>query len=179
MIRTLPWAALAVLLLLAGCKEGQQSSSSGASSSSSGTSGSTSTSSSNQMSAGASSEATAQTEATQPGKETTLPSGLKMQDLVVGTGAVAGDGMSVSVHYTGWLTDGTMFDSSLSRGEPFPFPVGGGRVIRGWDEGVAGMKVGGKRTLIIPPDLGYGGTPRSGIPAFSTLIFEVELLAVK
>jgi FKBP-type peptidyl-prolyl cis-trans isomerase FkpA len=88
--------------------------------------------------------------------------------------------MTATVHYTGWLTDGTKFDSSLDRGQPFGFPLGQGSVIRGWDEGVKGMRVGGKRRLTIPPDLGYGagGAPPT-IPPNATLIFEVELLGVK
>ena len=106
-----------------------------------------------------------------------MPSGLRYVDLVAGTGAspVAGD--QVEVHYTGWLEDGKKFDSSLDRGQPFVFPLGAGRVIRGWDEGVASMKVGGRRRLIIPPDLGYGnrGAGRV-IPPGATLVFEVELL---
>ena len=86
----------------------------------------------------------------------------------------------MSVHYTGWLTDGTKFDSSKDRGQPFSFPLGGGRVIKGWDEGVAGMKVGGKRTLIIPPELGYGARGAGGvIPPNATLKFEVELIDVR
>ena len=87
---------------------------------------------------------------------TTMASGLQIQDIVVGTGAEAKSGMNVSVHYTGWLADGTQFDSSLDRGQPFSFTLGTGGVIAGWDEGVAGMKVGGKRRLTIPGDLGYG-----------------------
>lgn len=106
-------------------------------------------------------------------------SGLEYIDIKVGTGAVAVAGKNVSVHYTGWLTNGTKFDSSVDRGQPFQFPLGMGRVIRGWDEGVAGMKVGGKRKLIIPPNLGYGERDMGVIPPNSTLIFEVELLGVK
>jgi FKBP-type peptidyl-prolyl cis-trans isomerase FkpA len=114
------------------------------------------------------------------GKEVTLADGLKYTDDQVGTGTEAVAGKTVSVHYTGWLLDGTKFDSSRDRGQPFMFPLGGGRVIKGWDEGVAGMKVGGKRTLVIPPDLGYGARGAGGvIPPNATLKFEVELLDVK
>jgi FKBP-type peptidyl-prolyl cis-trans isomerase FkpA len=104
---------------------------------------------------------------------------LKIEDLAVGTGAEAVAGKKVTVHYTGWLTNGTKFDSSLDRGQPFPFPLGAGRVIQGWDKGVAGMKVGGKRRLTIPPQMAYGerGAPPV-IPPNSTLIFEVQLLGV-
>lgn len=113
-------------------------------------------------------------------KETTMANGLKYQDLTVGNGALAETGSSVSVHYTGWLTDGTKFDSSVDRGTPFSFRLGAGQVIRGWDEGVKGMRVGGKRKLTIPPDLGYGAQGASGvIPPNATLVFDVELLDVK
>jgi FKBP-type peptidyl-prolyl cis-trans isomerase len=105
---------------------------------------------------------------------------LKIEDLVVGTGAAAKAGDQVSVHYTGWLTDGTKFDSSLDRGEPFAFTLGQGQVIEGWDKGVEGMKVGGKRKLTIPPDMAYGDQGAGEvIPPNAVLVFEVELLAVK
>jgi FKBP-type peptidyl-prolyl cis-trans isomerase FkpA len=105
------------------------------------------------------------------------PSGLKYVDLVVGTGAEARAGQMVKVHYTGWLTDGKKFDSSVDHGQPFTFPLGAGRVIKGWDEGVAGMKAGGKRRLVIPPQLGYGARGAGGvIPPNAELIFEVQLL---
>ncbi|MBI5331413.1 MAG: FKBP-type peptidyl-prolyl cis-trans isomerase [Betaproteobacteria bacterium] len=109
----------------------------------------------------------------------TTPSGLEIEELQVGDGAEAGKGQRVTVHYTGWLTNGTKFDSSLDRNDPFDFPLGRGHVIPGWDEGVAGMKVGGKRKLTIPPHLGYGAYGAGGvIPPNATLVFEVELLNV-
>eukprot|EP00008_Paramoeba_atlantica_P009809 CAMPEP_0201476218 /NCGR_PEP_ID=MMETSP0151_2-20130828/1472_1 /ASSEMBLY_ACC=CAM_ASM_000257 /TAXON_ID=200890 /ORGANISM="Paramoeba atlantica, Strain 621/1 / CCAP 1560/9" /LENGTH=106 /DNA_ID=CAMNT_0047856521 /DNA_START=38 /DNA_END=358 /DNA_ORIENTATION=- len=104
---------------------------------------------------------------------------LKIEEQVVGNGAQAVVGKQVSVHYTGWLTNGTKFDSSKDRGRPFKFNLGNGEVIKGWDEGVKGMKVGGKRKLTIPPNLGYGAAGAGGvIPPNATLIFEVELLGV-
>ncbi len=113
-------------------------------------------------------------------QEVTTPSGLKYVDQVVGTGEVAVAGKTVNVHYTGWLENGKKFDSSVDRGQPFSFPLGGGRVIKGWDEGVQGMKVGGKRKLTIPSDLGYGSRGAGGvIPPNATLIFDVELLGVR
>jgi peptidylprolyl isomerase len=110
---------------------------------------------------------------------TTTPSGLKYVDEVVGTGDAPTKGKKVKVHYTGRLTDGKKFDSSVDRGQPFEFVIGVGQVIKGWDEGVAGMKVGGKRQLIIPAGLGYGARGAgSAIPANAELIFDVELLGV-
>jgi peptidylprolyl isomerase len=115
---------------------------------------------------------------------TTLPDGLKIIDTKVGTGASPKPGQTAVVHYTGWLYEngakGKKFDSSVDRGQPFEFPIGQHQVIAGWDEGVATMKVGGKRTLIIPPDLGYGARGAGGvIPPNATLIFDVELLGIK
>lgn len=130
--------------------------------------------------AGTSLPATAQS----PGKTMTTASGLQIADIKAGTGATPRTGQICVMHYTGWLyqngAKGAKFDSSVDRGQPFEFPIGTGRVIKGWDEGVASMKVGGKRTLIIPPDLGYGARGAGGvIPPNATLIFEVELLDVK
>jgi FKBP-type peptidyl-prolyl cis-trans isomerase FkpA len=110
---------------------------------------------------------------------TTTATGLVIEELAVGAGALAAAGQRVTVHYTGWLTDGTKFDSSKDRGDPFVFPLGGRRVIAGWDEGVQGMRVGGVRKLTIPPALGYGARGAGGvIPPDATLVFEVELLGV-
>jgi peptidylprolyl isomerase len=115
---------------------------------------------------------------------TQSPSGLQYEDTVAGTGASPTKGQTCVMHYTGWLwqngSKGTKFDSSVDRGDPFTFPLGMGRVIKGWDEGVSTMKVGGKRTLLIPPDLGYGARGAGGvIPGGATLLFEVELLGVR
>jgi peptidylprolyl isomerase len=114
----------------------------------------------------------------------TTSSGLKITDTQAGTGATPKTGQTCVMHYTGWLYQdgkkGAKFDSSVDRGQPFEFPIGTGRVIKGWDEGVASMKVGGKRTLIIPPELGYGSRGAGNvIPPNATLLFEVELLGVK
>jgi FKBP-type peptidyl-prolyl cis-trans isomerase len=117
------------------------------------------------------------TKVTGPG--TTLADGLQYWDMKVGSGDIAAPGKMVSVHYTGWLTDGTKFDSSRDRGQPFSFILGTRQVIRGWDEGVAGMKVGGQRQLKIPPALGYGASGVGPIPPNSVLVFDVELLDVK
>jgi len=113
-----------------------------------------------------------------------MPNGLKYTDTKAGDGATAASGNKVSVHYTGWLYNngakGAKFDSSVDRGQPFQFTLGAHQVIAGWDEGVAGMKVGGKRTLIIPPELGYGARGAGGvIPPNATLMFDVELLGVQ
>jgi FKBP-type peptidyl-prolyl cis-trans isomerase FkpA len=126
------------------------------------------------QSAGRSTDYTAAAEGTR------MSNGLNIEDLKVGDGAEATAGKRVEVHYTGWLTNGTKFDSSVDRGKPFGFQLGAGQVIKGWDQGVAGMKIGGKRKLTIPPDLGYGARGAGGvIPPNATLVFEVELLAVK
>lgn len=119
-------------------------------------------------------------EAGTEGKEVTTSSGLQYIELTVGTGATAEAGKTVMVHYTGWLENGKKFDSSVDRGQPFSFALGVGQVIKGWDEGVKGMKVGGKRKLTIPSKLGYGAQGAGGglIPPHATLIFDVELLGL-
>lgn len=111
--------------------------------------------------------------------EITTPSGLKYIDMKVGEGESPETGQRISVHYTGRLENGNQFDSSVDRGTPFDFPIGMGRVIKGWDEGIMTMKVGGKRKLIIPPDLAYGDEGVGPIPPNATLIFEVELLRIE
>lgn len=111
--------------------------------------------------------------------QTTTASGLMIEEIVEGTGDTATAGQTVSVHYTGWLANGSKFDSSKDRNDPFDFPLGGRQVIAGWDEGVQGMKVGGTRKLTIPPSLGYGARGAGGvIPPNATLVFEVELLQI-
>ncbi|HKQ08512.1 MAG TPA: FKBP-type peptidyl-prolyl cis-trans isomerase [Blastocatellia bacterium] len=113
------------------------------------------------------------------GSEVTTASGLKYVDEVVGTGEKPRLGKMVVVNYTGTLTDGTKFDSSLDSGQPYEFRIGTGTVIRGWEEGILSMHVGGKRKLIVPPELGYGAQGKGKIPPNATLIFEIELLGVK
>jgi peptidylprolyl isomerase len=113
------------------------------------------------------------------GEPTTTASGLQFIDVKVGDGASPQTGQTVVVHYTGWLANGTKFDSSVDRGQPFSFVIGTGQVIKGWDEGVATMKVGGKRRLIIPPELGYGANDYGPIPGNAQLIFDVELIQIK
>ena len=183
------WAGLASLALVAfGCynaPRGTTSSSTG--STSSNTSGSKATSSGMTASSTVAGEAKPAGTTSAPtssaaaptGQEVTLAGGLKYVDLKVGDGDIAEAGEMANVHYTGWLTDGTKFDSSVDRGQPFQFRIGAGNVIRGWDEGVKGMRIGGKRHLTIPPDMGYGanGYPPV-IPANATLVFDVELLGL-
>src|SRR5512146_80938 len=128
--------------------------------------------------------AVALAETKKEGKMEKTPSGLQYEDTVVGNGAAPKTGQTCVMHYTGWLYEngkkGKKFDSSVDRGQPFEFQIGRGQVIKGWDEGVATMKVGGKRTLVIPPDLGYGSRGAGGaIPPNATLLFDVELLGVK
>ena len=166
-------------LTLVGCQQSSTTTTSSTTSSSA-----TATSSADGGKAPAAAEAPAatpsQASGAQPAGRTTA-SGLQIQDLKEGTGAMAEKGRHVVVHYTGWLTNGTKFSSSLDSGRPYPFTLGAGEVIAGWDEGIVGMRIGGKRRLTIPPQLAYGsqGTPGGPIPANATLVFEVELIDAK
>ncbi len=150
------WLAAVALVAIVGCQQANKS-------------GSTTTTTTT----------TTTTDTNATAAEVTLADGLKIIDLKVGDGAEATEGSTVSVHYTGWLTDGSKFDSSVDRGQPFSFRLGAQQVIRGWDEGVKGMKVGGKRKLTIPSALAYGDAGRPPvIPEKATLVFDVELLSV-
>jgi FKBP-type peptidyl-prolyl cis-trans isomerase len=162
--------ALVAAILVSGCNETSQQS---------GSASSATPSSSTPAAAGAPTGA-AVGSATAGGGMHKLANGLQYEDMVVGSGTMAEFGMSVSVHYSGWLTDGTPFDSSVERGQPYKFQLGGHQVIDGWDEGIKGMRIGGKRKLTIPPALAYGESGRPPqIPPKATLIFDVELLDVK
>ena len=165
---TVLYGAAALLAMLAlGCREGSNSQTAASSSVTATTNTSTSTQTPREGAAAA-----------PAGKEMQMAGGLTYVDLKVGDGEIAEAGQNATVHYTGWLTDGTKFDSSVDRGPPFPFRLGQG-VITGWSEGVKGMRVGGKRHLTIPPDLGYGATGMgSVIPPNATLVFDIELLAL-
>jgi FKBP-type peptidyl-prolyl cis-trans isomerase len=174
------WAVAAAALLI-GCNQEKIETA--------GTAGSTSSSSASGQSGGSgattatgSGSSVSATTTTPPSaaQEMTLPGGLKYQDLTVGTGAEATPGRRITVHYTGWLTDGTKFDSSVDRGQPYTLTLGAGEVIQGWDQGIVGMKVGGKRKLTIPHPLAYGPSGRPPvIPPSATLLFDVELLGVQ
>ena len=137
------------------------------------------TSTSSETTSSATSAVPGTTSSESGGKVHKLASGLQYEDVVVGSGKMAEPGMNVSVHYTGTLTNGEKFDSSYDRGQPIQFQLGAGRVIQGWEEGIKGMRIGGKRKLTIPPDLGYGANGTGPIPPNATLLFDVELVDVK
>jgi len=171
-------ALAAVAALAAGCTSPPKPAA-GPGGSSSSTKASTTTTSRTQSSTGTSTGASSDAQAAQ-GHVHHLADGLVYEDEVLGSGTMADPGLTVVVNYTGWLTNGNKFDSSYDRAQPFVFQLGAHQVISGWDEGVKGMRVGGKRKLTIPPDLGYGAQGAGGvIPPNSTLVFEVELLEVK
>ncbi len=179
-MRILIWPALACAVALAGCNQSSTTTSTGTT-----TTGSTTTQAAPPSAGGpqattpseGGTTAGGQMSAAPAAHEVTMPSGLKYQDVKVGDGPVAETGSTATVDYTGWLTDGTKFDSSKDHGQTFDFKIGAGQVIRGWDEGVKGMRVGGVRRLTIPSELAYGaaGAPPV-IPPNATLVFEVELL---
>ena len=161
-----PWLAAMVGLALAGCQQP-------------GTTENTTATTGTAATSAPSASAPATSGATE-GQERTLAGGLKVTDIKVGSGPMAESGSQVAVHYTGWLTDGSKFDSSLDRGQPISFALGSGQVIRGWDEGLKGMRVGGKRKLTIPSSMAYGPEGRPPvIPPDATLVFEVELMDVR
>ena len=163
-----PWGTALIAMTTFGCNQTQSTSSS--SSTGAGASVTTPAASAQPAPAAATPNPPGQVE---------LAGGLKYVDLKVGDGDIAGPGQTATVHYTGWLTDGTKFDSSVDRGQPFSFVIGAGGVIRGWDVGVQGMRIGGKRKLTIPPEMGYGERGSGGvIPPNATLIFDVELLGL-
>jgi FKBP-type peptidyl-prolyl cis-trans isomerase len=165
---------VAFVLMAAGCNEAGQNAGSTTASS---TTTTKSTESGSSVSATA--KVTGGAEGASGGNVHKLASGLQYEDVVVGSGKMAEPGMNVSVHYTGTFTDGVKFDSSLDRGTPYTFQLGAGEVIQGWDEGIKGMRIGGKRKLTIPPDMAYGSAGRPGIPPNATLLFDVELVGVK
>lgn len=177
-------AAAVLVLLASGCNQTQSSQTRSSSSGTTSTSARV-TPSTTAAETPSSEPAPAMASAQPPGEpvgsavSVELPGGLRYVDLKVGDGNIAEAGLTASVHYTGWLLDGSKFDSSVDRGQPFEFRIGGGGVIRGWEEGVKGMRIGGKRKLTIPPDMGYGanGYPPV-IPANATLVFDIELLGL-
>jgi FKBP-type peptidyl-prolyl cis-trans isomerase len=175
--------AMVAVLALAGCKQSsttEQSSTTTTTSAASGTSATPGATTTGGATSEPADKAPSATSGATEGQERTLPGGLKVTDVKVGSGPMAESGSTVAVHYTGWLMDGTKFDSSLDRGSPIVFQLGAGRVIKGWEEGIKGMRVGGKRKLTIPSSMGYGaqGYPPV-IPPDATLQFDVELMDVK
>jgi FKBP-type peptidyl-prolyl cis-trans isomerase len=172
--------AMVAILALAGCKQSSTTEQSSTTTTTSAASGTSATPGATTSGAATADKAPSATSGATEGQERTLPGGLKVTDVKVGSGPMAESGSTVAVHYTGWLMDGTKFDSSLDRGSPIVFQLGAGRVIKGWEEGIKGMRVGGKRKLTIPSSMGYGaqGYPPV-IPPDATLQFDVELMDVK